>query len=628
MTRFWQVVIGNEVLRTAGAIANAANNTTKTNWTPTITARFDNAASTAFDFGLSGMLGRQSLFSPCAQPGGYGYQCNGASPTGLYKYVEADVTYTHDKTQVNAQVDYGELQKGAWNGGTARWYGMSLLGHTKWTTSWVGRMGATLRFDYLNNTSNGGGGTNIQYGRGRQPVGERVERFRHRSGLLPGFVDERHRVQGRAALCDHGRPVVLSDAADHREARIPPRRGEPSGVPEEQRHVRAQQRPRDAVHLFVLTRCTMYHAPGRAPGAFNPGDLTLKLHTFVTDTTDPRERGRLIGERFAPAIRETVALYLAFFPKLGIAPQRAREIGEASLATLGAWCPRLAAEVEAIADGVNLPCWQLACLNARTEILATAPALAEGECSTTVHAPAGPHAPRTLQTWDWHDSLAPQGLLMQIATPHGRTVKLFSEFGMLAKLGVNSAAGLHFNILHHASDNDSAGVPVHAIARRLLEDATTVQEAIDIARTARVSASTVLTVFTRHDANPRAASIELAVGRGRGGAASGRLAAAYEPLSRSRVERRRVMPDSSTTRERFAHLNDVVNGMTSADVRERGGDVRAAGAVVCFHPDLSMPDTERWETLLTVGIDTDACALDYVAGNPHDLARDGSAVLT
>ncbi|EGD05760.1 hypothetical protein B1M_04801, partial [Burkholderia sp. TJI49] len=164
MTRFWQVIVGNEVLRTAGAIANAANNTTKSNWTPTITARFDNATSTAFDFGVSGMLGRQSLFSPCPDAGGYGYQCNGSSPTGLYKYVEADMTYTHDKTQVNAQVDYGELQKGAWNGGTARWYGMSLLGHTKWTSSWVGRMGATLRFDYLNNTSNGGGGTNIQYG--------------------------------------------------------------------------------------------------------------------------------------------------------------------------------------------------------------------------------------------------------------------------------------------------------------------------------------------------------------------------------------------------------------------------------------------------------------------------------
>ncbi|WP_423395332.1 hypothetical protein [Burkholderia sp. LMG 21824] len=29
-------------------------------------------------------------------------------------------------------------------------------------------------------------------------------------------------------------------------------------------------------------------------------------------------------------------------------------------------------------------------------------------------------------------------------------------------------------------------------------------------------------------------------------------------------------------------------------------------------------------TLPTVAIDTDACVLDYVAGNPHDLARDGA----
>ncbi|WP_175997664.1 C45 family autoproteolytic acyltransferase/hydolase [Burkholderia stabilis] len=354
----------------------------------------------------------------------------------------------------------------------------------------------------------------------------------------------------------------------------------------------------------------------------------MKLHTFVTDITDPRERGRQIGARFAAEIRETVALYLAFFPKLGIDPQRAREIGEASLAELEAWCPRLADEVQAIGDGVDLPRWQLACLNARTEILATAPASAEGECSTTVYAPAGPNAPRTLQTWDWHDSLAPQGLLMQFAMPNGRTVKLFSEFGMLAKLGVNSAGlGLHFNILHHASDNGSAGVPVHAIARRLLEEATTVQEAIELARTARVSASTVLTVFTRHDANPRAASIEMSPS-GVGVVVprpDGWLLHTNHFLDHA-LSGGECMPDSSTTRERFAYLNDVVTGMTSADVRERAAAMcGAAGdqAVVCFHPDLSMPDTERWETLLTVGIDTDACALDYVAGNPHDLARDG-----
>ncbi|VWL87545.1 C45 family autoproteolytic acyltransferase/hydolase [Burkholderia lata] len=354
----------------------------------------------------------------------------------------------------------------------------------------------------------------------------------------------------------------------------------------------------------------------------------MKLYTFVTDTPDARERGRQIGERFAPEIRETVALYLAFFPKLGIDPQRAREIGEASLASLDAWCPDLAAEVHAIADAVDLPRWQLACLNSRTEILAIAPASTEGECSTTVYAPAGPQAPRTLQTWDWHDSLAPQGLLLQLATRHGRTVKLFSEFGMLAKLGVNSAGlGLHFNILHHASDNGSAGVPVHAIARRILEEATTVQEAIELARTARVSASTVLTVFTRHDGNPRAASIELSPS-GVGVVVprpDGWLLHTNHFLDDG-LSDGECMPDSSTTQERFAHLSDVSKGMTSADVRERAAAMcGAAGddAVVCFHPDLSMPDTERWETLLTVSIDSEACALDYVAGNPHDFARDG-----
>ncbi|MGU7784397.1 C45 family autoproteolytic acyltransferase/hydolase [Burkholderia sp. PU8-34] len=354
----------------------------------------------------------------------------------------------------------------------------------------------------------------------------------------------------------------------------------------------------------------------------------MKLHTFVTDTTDPRARGRQIGERFADEIRQTVALYLDFFPKLGIDPQRVRTIGEGSLASLDAWCPDLADEVHAIADGAALPHWQLASLNARTEILATAPASAEGECSTTVYAPAGPQAPRTLQTWDWHDSLAPQGLLLKLATRRGHTVKLFSEFGMLAKLGVNSAGlGLHFNILHHASDNDSAGVPVHAIARRILDEATTVHEAIELARSARVSASTVLTVFSRHDANPRAASIEMSPA-GIGIVVprpDGWLLHTNHFLDRA-LSGGECMPDSSTTRERFAHLNDVVTEMTGADVRARAEAMcGAAGdqAAVCFHPDMTMPDTERWETLLTVGIDTDGCALDYIAGNPHDLARDG-----
>jgi len=160
----WQVLFGNEQMRTAGAIVNAANNTTKSNWTPTLSARFDDVLSTALDIGISGTIGRQTLFSMCPDSGGYGYQCDASSPFGMVRYLESDLTYTRDKLQLNAQLDYGELQKGAWNGGTARWYGFSVLGNRKWTTEWLGHMGATLRFDYLNDTANGGGASNILYG--------------------------------------------------------------------------------------------------------------------------------------------------------------------------------------------------------------------------------------------------------------------------------------------------------------------------------------------------------------------------------------------------------------------------------------------------------------------------------
>lgn len=353
----------------------------------------------------------------------------------------------------------------------------------------------------------------------------------------------------------------------------------------------------------------------------------MKVHTFVSDTLDPLTRGRELGERFAEQIRHTTGLYLDFFPRVGIAADEVRRIGDSSLAALEAWCPALASEIAGLAAGAQLPLWQLASLNARTEVLAARPAM-HGECSTTVYAPRGPQAPRTLQTWDWHDSLTPEGLLLRLRTAEGRTVKLFCEFGMLAKLGVNSEGlGLHFNILHHHSDNSSGGVPVHAIARRILEQAGSVDEAIELARSARVSASTVLTVFSREDSSPRAVSIELSPARTA-------LVLPREDhwllhtnhfLDPQLAQGERSF-DRAETEGRLTHLDGVVAGMTGADLRQRAAAMcGAAGdqAPICFTPDLALPDTERWETLLSVGIDTEGCALEYAAGNPMVLARDG-----
>ncbi|MNI00420.1 Acyl-coenzyme A:6-aminopenicillanic acid acyl-transferase [compost metagenome] len=354
----------------------------------------------------------------------------------------------------------------------------------------------------------------------------------------------------------------------------------------------------------------------------------MKLHCFVTDTQNPQIRGQQIGETWGAQIGKTVALYLDFFNQVGVTPEQVRSIGEASLQALTDWSPSLARELEATAEGAGIALWQLASLNARTEILAVMPASLEGECSTAVHAPAGADAPRTIQTWDWHDSLVPHGMLLQLTASSGLTVKLFTEFGMLGKIGVNSAGiGLHFNILHHASDNAVAGVPVHAIARRILEEATSVEEAIALARSARVSASTVLTVFSRSDASPRAASIEMSAA----GTAvvlpgeDGWITHTNHFLDAALSLGERT-PDASTTYARLAHVNAARVDMSHGDLNRRAAAMcGAAGdeAPICFHPDLSMPATERWETLLTIGIDSEHGVLEYAAGNPMQLARDG-----
>lgn len=369
--------------------------------------------------------------------------------------------------------------------------------------------------------------------------------------------------------------------------------------------------------------------PGAAPLSLIQGILPVKIHTFVTDIASPRERGRRLGECWADEIGETLRRYLDFFPRVGIEPRRVRAIGEASLGALEAWSPELASEVMGLAAGAGVPSWQLASLNARTEVLAAMPS-AVGECSTTVHAPPGPRAPLSLQTWDWHDSLTPHGLMLQFPGRGGHTVKLFTEFGMLGKIGVNGAGlGLHFNILHHQSDHAGGGVPVHAVARRLLEEATSVDEAIALARSAEVSASTVLTVFSRRDDGPRAASIELSPA-GTGVVlprTDGWLLHTNHFLDPG-LSRGENTPDTLTTYARLAHLEDVVGGMGVAGIAERAAAMcGAAGdrAPICFHPDMSLPDSERWETLLTVGIDTEGGALEYAAGTPQALAEAGYA---
>ncbi|GAA5088710.1 hypothetical protein GCM10025760_11540 [Microbacterium yannicii] len=353
----------------------------------------------------------------------------------------------------------------------------------------------------------------------------------------------------------------------------------------------------------------------------------MQLRTAASTSRDPVARGRELGAAFAPQFQRTAALYLAHFAELGVPSGEVRGIAERSSAALTAWAPELAAEADAIADAAQLERWRLAAVGARTEILAAAPPRTEGECSTAVH--VGPGQPaESIQTWDWHDFLTPEGLLWEFPSDAGLDVKLFTEFGTAAKIGVNSAGlGLHFNILSHVSDSDAGGVPVHAIARRVLDEARSIEDARRIAASATVSASTVLTVFETGPAGSRAASLELSpAGLGVvGPAADGWLLHTNHFLD-ARLSSGDTVPNDSTTRARYAHLDTVRGRLTGPDPTARALAVcggLGADAPVCMTPDPALPRVDQWTTLLTIAIDTETFALDVYPGRPDEAATAG-----
>ncbi|MEB8337748.1 C45 family peptidase [Streptomyces endophyticus] len=349
----------------------------------------------------------------------------------------------------------------------------------------------------------------------------------------------------------------------------------------------------------------------------------MDLHTLTTDTVDPRERGALLGGRFGGEIRRVSTLYVEHFAALGLPAQRVRELAERSHEALRAWAPGLAEESDACADAAGVERWQVAAVGARTEILALCPPAGEGECSTAVYAPVGA-APQTVQTWDWHELLVPAALLHELTPTEGRTVKLFTEFGAPAKIGVNSAGlGVHFNILFHRADGEGSGVPVHAVARRILDEADTLDQAVEIAGSARVTASTSLTVVTAE----AAASLELSP---RGLAVvrpgdDGWLLHTNHFLD-PELAAGDVCPGDSSTAERLAHLRSVRSALPGLGPAERAAALcgsAGAGAIVCMRPDAAKPLHEQWGTLFTVGLDVAGGALDYAVGTPDTAAARG-----
>jgi isopenicillin-N N-acyltransferase-like protein len=338
---------------------------------------------------------------------------------------------------------------------------------------------------------------------------------------------------------------------------------------------------------------------------------------FVSSKVEPRARGRELGVTFRDEVAATWTAYQRIFADHDLDEALVREVATGTLAEVSAWGPALAGEIAGIAAGAGLEPWQVAALNARSEVLARYRKPVPGECSTAVFLPTG-DAPRTVQTWDWHEALAGLTLLWQLQSRPDWTVKTFTEFGVLGKIGVNSAGlGLHFNLLQHDADGATHGVPVHLLARRILDEAATLEEAEALVRSAPVSASVALTVVTTDGA----ATFEVAPSGVRvlRPDADGFLfhtnhfvapdLATHERLGRTDPD---TYARQSLLGDRRALLSDPDLGLRATAMVCHEHD----GAALCAHPGDPDDITQRWQTLVTIGLEVEKGRLTFRDGNP------------
>jgi isopenicillin-N N-acyltransferase-like protein len=214
--------------------------------------------------------------------------------------------------------------------------------------------------------------------------------------------------------------------------------------------------------------------------------------------------------------------------------------------------------------------------------------------------------PFGVQTWDWYDVQTGGWLRWRMETknPDGDAgwIDTVTEYGLLAKIGLNDrGVGVLLTILHHAADeNDETGLPVHLLARRLLAEAGSVEEAVTLARATPVAASTSLTVLDGRTA----VGLELFPG------GPGEL----RPDADGLIVRTNhfLSPEGAPgclTRDSYPSTNvrrDWLDRVLHDDVPSEPADVLAAmrhhdpAGGVCRHPEQALAPELRTATLATV----------------------------
>src|SRR5699024_12329757 len=101
------------------------------------------------------------------------------------------------------------------------------------------------------------------------------------------------------------------------------------------------------------------------------------------------------------------------------------------------------------------------------------------------------------QNWDWAVDFSTLWHINDVGAVPGQHRHVgIAEYGMLGKIGLNEAGvGVLLNILKHRADGPG-GVPVHMVLVRVLSEAGSLAEPLEIVHSAPTSSRSLITVTT------------------------------------------------------------------------------------------------------------------------------------
>ena len=191
----------------------------------------------------------------------------------------------------------------------------------------------------------------------------------------------------------------------------------------------------------------------------------------------PYEIGFAHGSGAAEEIHGNITMYTDFFKdRANLSWEQARKRASAFIPVLTAKYPEILEEMKGIAEGAGhgLVMEDILTLNARSELGLTN--FSDGCTSLSQRGPDG--RVFLAQNWDWLETL----LVVLHITPKRSPLqmKFMSEAGLVGKIGLNSAGvGTLLNgILASAQSQDK--FPIHVMLRRVLQFASTFDEACEI----------------------------------------------------------------------------------------------------------------------------------------------------